>query len=197
KPESEFSLRDMADDVLAVCRDEGIARAVFAGCSVGSGIAMLIALDQPEIVDALILVGGNSRGGGHVAGRIAGYLNEMPGYLAKHICELVSPGFPTTGLGRWLLGLFIERAPLLSGKCIAQIFRAREDCDMSSRLPGLKKPALVINGEHDNSLKAGRETAGLIPGAHHALIPATGHACCIEDPDAFDRVVLPFLAKVR
>jgi pimeloyl-ACP methyl ester carboxylesterase len=156
---------------------------------------MLIALDRPAMVEALVLVGGNSRGAAHVGGRIEGYTRRMPGYLATHIRELVAPGFPQSPLGAWLLDLFIARAPALSGACIAQIFRAREACDMSGRLPGLAVPTLVVNGEHDGSLAAGRETAALIPGALHAVIPNTGHACNLEDPAAFDRAVLPFLAR--
>jgi pimeloyl-ACP methyl ester carboxylesterase len=43
------------------------------------------------------------------------------------------------------------------------------------------------------SLKGGAETASLIPGARHVVIPGTGHACNIEDPAAFDRAVFEFL----
>ena len=55
----------------------------------------------------------------------------------------------------------------------------------------------MINGAHDLSLAGGRETASLIPGAKHVVIPGTGHACCIEDPAAFDRAVIDFLKTVR
>jgi len=51
----------------------------------------------------------------------------------------------------------------------------------------------VINGEFDNSLPAGRKTASLVPGAVHRVLPGTGHACCIEDPAGFDRLVIDFL----
>src|SRR6187397_2378050 len=73
KPETPFTLADMADDVLAVCAQEKIARAVFMGVSVGSGIALLIGLDHPEMAAAIILVGGSSKGGAGIADRVAGY----------------------------------------------------------------------------------------------------------------------------
>jgi len=57
----------------------------------------------------------------------------------------------------------------------------------------MKVPTLVINGEYDNSLKAGRRTASLIPGAVHKVLPGTGHACNIEDPATFDGFVIDFL----
>jgi pimeloyl-ACP methyl ester carboxylesterase len=59
----------------------------------------------------------------------------------------------------------------------------------------MKPPTLVINGEHDVSLKRGGETAAGIPGAKHVVLPGTGHACCIEDPAAFEAAVVTFLNK--
>ena len=194
KPETPFTLNDMADDVLAVCAQEKITRAIFMGVSVGSGMSLLIGLDRPQLCDAVILVGGSSKGGADIAGRVAGYTSaDLRGYQRSHIRELVAPGFCDTRLGAWMLDLFSAQAHELSGQCIAQIFRAREGCDMRDRLAGMKPPTLVINGAHDVSLQRGGETASMIPGAQHVVLPGTGHACCIEDPGAFDGAVIAFL----
>jgi len=194
KPETAFTLGDMADDVLAVCAQERISRAIFMGVSVGSGMSLLIGLDRPQMCDAIILVGGSAKGGADISGRVAGYTSaDLRGYQRSHIRELVAPGFCETTLGAWVLDLFSEKADALSGKCIAQIFRAREGCDMRERLAGMKPPTLVINGAHDVSLQRGGETASMIPGAKHVVLPGTGHACCIEDPAAFDGAVKEFL----
>ena len=53
KPETPFSLKDMADDVLGVCRDEKVSEAILGGVSVGSGMAILLGLDHPEIFKAI------------------------------------------------------------------------------------------------------------------------------------------------
>jgi len=198
KPEVAFTLADMADDVLSVCAQEGVARAIVLGVSVGSGIALLIGLDRPALAAAVILVGGSSKGGANIADRVAGYTSaDLKGYQRGHIRELVAPGFCDTLLGRWVLDLFTEHTQPLSGRCIAQIFRAREAADMRARLAGMTPPTLVINGAHDISLERGRETASLIPGARHVVLPGTGHACCIEDPAAFDQAVAEFLREKR
>ncbi|HXF53369.1 MAG TPA: alpha/beta hydrolase [Hyphomicrobiaceae bacterium] len=196
KPESAFTLADMAGDVIGVCRAEGIERAMFCGCSVGSGIALLIGLDQPQMVEALILVGGNSRGSANVARRVLDLskTTDLPGFLRGYIRELVAPDFPATARGRWLLNLFTENAQTLSAKCIANIHLARNAADMSGRLAELDAPTLVINGAHDNSLAAGTETARRIRGAQHVVLAGTGHACPIEDPESFDKAVIDFLA---
>jgi 3-oxoadipate enol-lactonase len=198
KPETPFTLADMADDVIAVCAQEGITRAIIMGVSVGSGIALLIGLDRPAMAEAVILVGGSSKGGADIAGRVAGYTSaDLRGYQRAHIRELVAPGFCDTPLGAWVLDLFSENAHSLSGRCIAQIFRAREGCDMRDRLADMKRPTLVINGAHDVSLARGTETASRIPGARHVVLPGTGHACCIEDPAAFEAAVMNFLQAKR
>ena len=195
KPEGAFTLHDMKNDVLGVCADAGIARAIFMGVSVGSGIAMLAGLENPEMCDAIVLVGGSSNGPQDVEAIVRGFSQETLGdYLMQLMRGYVAPGFAETKLGHWLLSQFTERANDLNAKCIAQIFRARGSCDMTDRLPGMRVPTLVVNGEHDNSLTRGAITAKLIPGATHAVIPDTGHACVMEDPDAFDRHVIAFLS---
>ena len=194
KPMTPFSLREMADDVLGVCRDEDIKEAILGGVSVGSGMALVLGLDHPEMFKALILVGGNGGGAGSIDDRIHGYTKiGVEKYHIQHLKELVAPDFPETKLGKYLLNTFVERGPWLNGESIGQIFRARGGTDMTPRLESMKVPTLVINGEYDNSLAAGKRTASLIPGAIHRMLPKTGHACCIEDPAGFDEFVIEFL----
>src|SRR5207237_3205164 len=91
--------------------------------------------------------------------------------------------------------IWVEREPRLDGEAIAQVFMAGNHTDNTARLPTMQVPTLVINGEFDNSLAAGRNTASLVPGAAHKILPGTGHACCLEDPAGFDRLVIEFLSS--
>jgi pimeloyl-ACP methyl ester carboxylesterase len=195
KVTSAYSLKHMCNDVIGVMDDAGVERAICAGCSVGSGIAILLGLDHPDRFDALILVGGNSGASNRFQNRIEGYRGDLPDYHIKHLRELVSPQFAASSLGRHLLGLFVEREPRLRGEAIAQVFMAGNHTDTTARLPTMRVPTLVINGELDHSLPAGQRTASLVPGAVHRVLPGTGHACCIEDPAGFDRLVIDFLSS--
>lgn len=196
KPETAFTLRDMTDDVLGVCKNEGMDKAVFCGCSVGSGISMLIGLEHPHLAQAVILVGGSSSGPRDAEAIVAGFKDRDLGeYLMSLMRGYVAPGFADTPLGQWLLQLFVENAHNLSSKCIGQIFRARGSYDMTDRLPGMKTPTLIINGAYDVSLEAGKHSASLIPGAEHVVLENTGHACCIEDPAGFDSAMIGFLKR--
>jgi pimeloyl-ACP methyl ester carboxylesterase len=126
KPTTPFSLKEMADDVLGVCRNERVQQAILGGVSVGSGMALLLGLDHPEMFKALILVGGNSGGAGSIQERIHGYTEiGVEKYHIQHLKELVAPDFPETKLGKYLLNTFVERDLWLNGESIGQIFRAR------------------------------------------------------------------------
>lgn len=189
-----FSLADLKNDVLGVCADEGIEKAVFMGVSVGSGIAMLTALDHPERTQAIVLVGGSADGPRNVE-RITGPLVTEPlgPFLMSLMRGYVAPGFADTPLGGWLLERFVEKIGRLDAVALANVFRARASLDMTERLPDLGVPTLIVNGEHDASLPRGRRSAELIPGAGHVVLPNTGHACVLEDPIGFDRAVIAFL----
>jgi 3-oxoadipate enol-lactonase len=188
-----FSFKDMCDDVIGVMDHLGIAHAIVMGCSVGSGIAIGLGLDHPGRFDALVLVGGNSGSSDRYMKRIEGYRTNLADYHIRHMRELVAPAFAEMRLGRHLLSMFVEREPRLDGEAVAQVFRAGNSTDRTPRLPEMKVPTLVINGEFDHSLAAGQRTASLIPGAEHSILEGTGHACCIEDPAGFDNLVIAFL----
>ena len=188
-----FSLKDMAEDVVGVMRATGTAKAVLMGCSVGSGISLLLGLDHPELFDSMTLVGGNSGASNRYQKRIEGYRADLGFYHIKHMRELVAPAFAESRLGRHFLNMWVEREGRLKGEAIAQVFAAGNSTDTTERLSSMRVPTLVINGEFDHSLSAGRRTASLVPGAAHRVLPGTGHACCLEDPAGFDALVIEFL----
>jgi 3-oxoadipate enol-lactonase len=198
KPETPFSLRDLTADVLGVCADEGVTRAVFAGVSVGSGIAMLVGLEHAEMAQAVVLVGGSTRGPAANLSTIVDGLASAPElgpYLLGLMRGYVAPGFAESPTGQWLLNLFVENAHALSWRSIAQVFTARATLDMTDMVSAMRPPTLIINGEFDNSLKAARETAKLIPHAEHIVLPNAGHACCLEVPAVFDHAMSDFLQR--
>ena len=190
-----YTLREMCDDVIGVMDKEDVGHAVAMGCSVGSAIAMMLGLDHPDRFDGLILVGGNSGSSSRHEQRIKGYTTNLPDYHIKHMHQLVAPTFPETPRGQYLLNMFVEREPRLDGEAIACVFRAGNGTDMTDRLLEMRVPTIVINGEFDHSLPAGQKSAALIPHGIHEILPGTGHACCLEDPAGFDKLVGDFLAE--
>jgi len=56
-------------------------------------------------------------------------------------------------------------------------------------------PVLIVNGEFDPAKPRSMEMSQRIKGAEHRTISRSGHACCIEQPGAFDETVGGFLKQ--
>jgi 3-oxoadipate enol-lactonase len=196
KPAAPVTVSDLCEDVVAVCKQEDAREAIFAGVSVGGVMGLQLGLDRPEIFKALILVGCSSMPGDRYQSRIDGYMQQGVGkFHIQHLTDLVSKDFPNTKLGHYLLSMHTEMDAKLNAPAIAEIFNALQNRDLTARLPELKMPVLIMNGEFDNSLKRSKDMSTRIAGAEHRTIVGTGHACCLEDPAAFDEQVLSFLQK--
>ena len=57
KPARPITMIDLCEDIVAVCRQEGLREAIVAGISVGGVMGLQLGLDHPEIFKALILAG--------------------------------------------------------------------------------------------------------------------------------------------
>jgi len=196
KPAVPVTMTDLCEDVVAVCRQEGASEAIFVGVSVGGVMGLQLGLDHPEIFKALILVGCSSMPGDRYQSRIDGYMKQgVSKFHIQHLTDLVSKDFAASKRGKYLLGMHTEMDARLSAPAIAEIFNALQNRDLTARLPELKMPVLIMNGEFDNSLKRSKDMSTRIAGAEHHVIPGAGHACCLEDPATFDENVMRFLRK--
>jgi 3-oxoadipate enol-lactonase len=196
KPAVPITMTDLCEDVVAVCRQEGVREAIFIGVSVGGVMGLQLGLDYPELFKALILVGCSSQPGDRYQSRIDGYMQQgVKNFHIQHLTDLVSKDFSQTKLGKYLLGMHTEMDSRLSTPAIAEIFHALQNRDLTARLPELQIPVLIMNGEFDNSPKRRKEMSTKIAGAEHHVIAGAGHACCLEDPATFDELVLGFLRK--
>lgn len=116
-----YMLSDMADDVYAVCEQEGTTEAIVVGVSTGSGIALLMGLDRPDFCKAVVLVGGGSGKGEVTPEELAQPTERMQGYLAggldgyhlQHLEDTVTPAFARSELGSHLLQTFVRRGRYL------------------------------------------------------------------------------------
>lgn len=69
--------------------------------------------------------------------------------------------------------------------------------DLQESLAPLKVPTLIMAGDEDEPcLDASLYLKRAIPSAGFALLPRTGHALNLEEPDLFHRLVEDFLHRV-
>ena len=93
----------------------------------------------------------------------------------------------------------------LAQKCMSRVpsdaYVAAVQClvefEGRDHLPLIAVPTLVLAGEKDNNAPASmmEKMAQKIPGAEFATIPNAGHLAPMGNPDAFNHVVLDFLAR--
>lgn len=187
---------------------EGIDRAALVGVSLGGNTALELALDSPERVTALVLVGAGLHD--HE------WSEEVTSFFAAEEEALERGDLEAAvdaNLRTWLAGprrALEDIDPALRelvGEMQKQAFRQQrghEDVRMlrldppeSERLGEVKVPTLVVTGDEDVAdihRIADRLAAG-IPGAKRATIAAAAHLPSLERPEEFDRIVLGFLAE--
>lgn len=69
---------------------------------------------------------------------------------------------------------------------------------MSGTLAGMRVPALIIAGdEDDHSLQASLFLKRVLPASGLLVLPKTGHTINLEEPEAFNRAVLDFIAQAE
>lgn len=203
----EFSNRA---DAAAVLDHAGAESAYLVGQSRGGMIALDLALEQPERVDALV----------SVASGIGGYEPQLPDgtptppweelerlWEAKDwaaLAELetqvwvdgwgqpperVDPGIRRT-VRDWIRATYEQEKA--EGK--AQPL----DPPAAQRLDEVRVPTLVLIGEVDEpgGVAAERHLAESVAGARAVELPGVAHMIQLEEPERFTRLVLEFLADV-
>jgi pimeloyl-ACP methyl ester carboxylesterase len=201
--DSDFTLYDMVDDVLAVLDDLGIERAIWAGLSIGGMVALRAALVVPQRVEALILL--DTDAGPESAWKRFKY--SVLGTIARTaglgpVLPLVMPlmfGSTTRRLRPDLVAEWRERFSRVHVPSILRMLRALQDRDdVVPRLPEIAVPALVVVGEEDVSLPPvhSRVLARGLSGSRLVEVPGAGHLSALERPEAVTAAMLEFLRSV-
>jgi pimeloyl-ACP methyl ester carboxylesterase len=183
---------------------DGVTRdaAIVIGVSIGAGVAKHIAAQAPERTLALILTGAGyyERDGGPVAKGILerhepAYRHDGIAYRRAHLARNFSDGFAASGLGRYFVDLFAQRDDTADVASILALMRAHDPADREDLHGRIRSPTLIVTGAEDRSRAQQEALRSHIAGAEQLVIPGAGHLCNMEDPVAYDRVVLDFLAR--
>jgi 3-oxoadipate enol-lactonase len=191
------------DDLARVVRSVSDAPATLIGCSFGSLVSLYCALEHPDIVAALVLVGPIVSGLGfseHLAtrgGRFPPVGQPGPADEAEYWSStdpwFVAPA--NTAARERLRALLVANPQNLDPKAGLE---ARPAPDALARLAEISLPVLVIVGEADIAdvhAHSGAIEAG-IRGATRVVLSNSGHLPHLEVPEVFNEVVLDFLGNL-
>jgi 3-oxoadipate enol-lactonase/4-carboxymuconolactone decarboxylase len=194
-PDGDYDLAGLADDVAAVMDAAGIEAAAVAGVSLGGMIAMQLALDHADRVNALALICTSATMDREAwDDRVA----KVRAHGTSAIADLVmgrflSPGFVRghPGLAEGLRGGLIATADAGYAGCAAAI----RDMDLIGRLPQIDVPTLLVAGDRDTSTPYaghGEHLAAAIRAAQVVHLDAA-HLAPVESPLALAGAITRFL----
>jgi len=193
-----FDPAEFPADLRAILDAAGVERAALVCQSMGGWTGLPFALAWPERVSALVLCG--TPGGlwtEAVAASFAGIASRM-----ARDGGIVGPGGAALGAtyraahpeGEFLYDQIAGFNVGLEPGAVGRIAGVRVTADA---LAGFATPTLVISGDEDVLFTpdALASVAAAIPGARLERLTATGHSAYFERPEAFNRLVLAFLAS--
>ncbi|MFD0747810.1 3-oxoadipate enol-lactonase [Phytohabitans flavus] len=156
-PPGPYTIGDLGSDVLALLDGLGVARAHFCGLSLGGMVGMWLAAHAPERIDRLVLCCTSARPDAPEswAHRAATVRAEGTGAIA----DLV--------VSRWLTPEYASRQPGLVARLRAMLAAtptegyasccgAIETLDLTSALPRIGAPTLVLHGADDPAILLAR-----------------------------------------
>ncbi len=171
----------MAEDVVAVMDELGLASAAIVGWSDGGEIGLDLAITHPDRVAKLFVFGANyDVHGSKPRGKPT---RTFQGYMAKcrrdfNAFARESAGASFDDVARTLLPLWRSTTGFTKDK-----------------LRAIKAPTVVADGDHDEIIELAqiKEMAELIPNASLVVFENTSHFALWQDPEAFNKALLDFL----
>ena len=193
-----YRLADMVDDVAQFLDAVGLESAVVAGHSMGSIVAARFAIDHPDRVTGLVIMGGATT---FTAVGLEAMRDELAP-LSDPVDLDYLRGFQESTLARPVPPRFLDAVVGESAKVSIATFRdaLEQVClvDFSSELGSISAPTLVAWGEQDAFCPRSEQDALLaaIPRARLAVHEGAGHAFHWEDPERFAAELAAFAEEV-
>ncbi|UPJ58434.1 alpha/beta hydrolase [Bradyrhizobium sp. 192] len=184
------SLRGYATDIVEICNDLAIRRAVFVGHSVSSMIGVLAAAEAPELFEALVLVGPSPRyvnDEDYVGGFSRQQIDELLEFLESNHMGWSAAMAPTImgnpdrpELAEELTNSFCRTDPEIAKHFARTTFLS----DNRSDLAKVTQPTLILQCSEDVIAPTcvGEYVHAQIPGSRLALMEATGHCPNLSAP---------------
>jgi 3-oxoadipate enol-lactonase len=193
------SIAGLAEDALAEIDEP----ADVVGLSMGGYVALTIALDDPDLIRSLVLVGTGAGGPNrvrrppHVAAAFTSALRLPYDEFARQTMPYTfSPGWTEEHADRFeeILAARLEQpTPYATIEAHAEACYAfyGPGCEVER----IEARALVIHGSDDLivPVQNGRRLAERLPNAEYVELEGRGHNLPLEDPHTFARLILEFV----
>ncbi|MCA1840614.1 MAG: alpha/beta hydrolase [Actinobacteria bacterium] len=192
-PEVEYTMADMASDVIAVLDALGLERANVLGISLGGMIAQEVALNHPRRVKRLVLVSTDPGVPERVIDQ--SFWDEFTSFallppeerMRALVRLMTAPGFLEKDARGADLMITTRLSNGFEPDAFMRQITASINFSSAQRLPHLKMPVMVIHGTQDRMIPFpnGRKLADLIPDCELVEVETSGHLVPAEAPQEF------------
>jgi len=200
--EGPATMQKMAADLALLCREERIAKAVFAGVSIGGYVLFEFWRRYREHVSALVLA--NTRAAAEAP---EGRANRLA--LAEKVLQEGTAGFIADLLPQLMSPVTLSNRPdivdaargmmqQMSPQDVAAVQRGMADRpDSVPTLKTIDVPTLILAAEDDSIPRAEFERMRQqIPNSQLHVIARAGHYAALEQPEEFARLLRAFLTTL-
>jgi pimeloyl-ACP methyl ester carboxylesterase len=182
-----YSESHTTGDIAAILQETGFDTAVIGGLSLGGYMSLAFYADYPQRVKGLLII---DTGPGFKNDAAREEWNRTAESAARGIEESGDDGSASPerrqSVHRDIRGVANV------GRTMLKQYNAR----VIESLPGIAVPTLVVVGDRDEPFLVSTDyMAAKIPGASKLLIADAGHASNMDQPEAFNRGILGFLAE--
>ncbi len=196
---TEFDDMAAASDAIALIEELGGGSAFILGNSMGAAVAAIIAVDRPELVNGLVLIGPFVRDvpmppGVGLALRVA-LLRPWGPKFWKTFHRRAFPAQRPADYDQYVEGLMASLTRPGSWRALQRTARTSHQ-PADDRLDAVKVPALVVMGSNDPDFRDPEAEANLVTtrlDAELLMVESAGHYPHAEFPDLVGARVLAFL----
>jgi pimeloyl-ACP methyl ester carboxylesterase len=175
---------------------DGGESAILVGCSVGSITLPHMFHHRPQKTRAMIISGtGYNPKKEFAPARIEDYRREGVDYRWNYTFQDLSAAFRATTMAHYFAELFTERNDKADVETIIHQFRAIQQPEPEGHFERIACPTIILSGSEDATHQSAFALKARIPGCEMAVMPGAGHACQIEQPWLFNRLMIEFLAR--
>lgn len=194
KPATGYTLADYARDVVAFLDAVGIGMAVLLGSSSGGYVAQRVAVDHPERVRGLVLVGAPAdlRGRTPFFDEVAALHDPVPRDWVRASLEWFELGMPVPAA---YLDDRVEDGVRMPAHAWKLALEGLAQAEPPISTGTITAPTLIIHGGLDALLPedTARRLAAAIPRSRLVVYPDTAHVVLWERPERIGRDVADFM----
>ncbi|MGB8955833.1 MAG: alpha/beta hydrolase [Tumebacillaceae bacterium] len=191
-----IEIRDLSEDLYALCQHLGIEQAALIGYSTGTLIAQNFALDHPEMVKSLCLIGSYAK--------VSSFLMQMRSSISKWMVQAnlhkmlaysVALSNAENVLQRGFFYRIAKRANPEEGR---RIIEASERFYTTGELSRISCPILLVHGSRDRSTEVyAQNFVAKNPNVTISVVEKCNHAVATRAISAFNVILDEWLDKLH